>query len=127
MVGEEVGEDVSLTLAQPTLCLTTEHALTLVNHDVIVEEAQGVVVQLILDTLLTEMFHWVAIRAGASPSLSPLRIARRSNWDSGSVLLARGGFLRSLSNSSAIGGFLILARMPLRVLFDVILCRSHVI
>ena len=51
--------------------------LTPVNHDVIVEEAQGVVVQLILDTLLTEMFHWVAIRAGASPSLSPLRIARR--------------------------------------------------
>ncbi len=43
VVGEEVGEDVSLTLAKPTLCLTTEHALilslTLVNHDVIVEDA----------------------------------------------------------------------------------------
>ena len=80
-----MGEDVSLGLAQPTLRLAAEHAmvilLTLVNHDVIVEEAQGVVVQLILDTLLTEMFHWVAIRAGASPPLSPLRIARRSNWD----------------------------------------------
>ena len=96
------------------------------ESDVIVEEAQGVVVQLILDTLLTEMFHWVAIRAGASPSLSPLRIARRSNWDSGSVLLARGGFLRSLSNSSAIGGFLIMEGLPLRGLFNVILCRSHV-
>ncbi len=43
-------------------------------------------------TVLVEMFHWVAIRAGASPSLIPLSIARRSNWDSGSVLLARGGF-----------------------------------
>ena len=107
-----MGEDVALALAQPGLRLAAEHALVIlltpVNHDVIVEEAQGVVVQLILDTLLTEMFRWVAIRAGASPSLSPLRIARRSNWDSGSVLLARGGFLRSLSNSSAIGGFLII-------------------
>ena len=96
MVGEEVGEDVSLALALSTLRLAAEHALiiplTPVNHDVIVEEAQGFVVQLILDTLLTEMFLWVAIRAGASPALSPLRIARRSNWDSGSVLLARGGF-----------------------------------
>ena len=55
-------------------------------------------------TVLVEMLHWAAIRLGASPSLIPLRIARRSKLSSGSFLLARGGFSRSLSNSLAISG-----------------------
>jgi len=48
VVGEEVGEDVALTLAKPGLGLATEHALiiplTLVNHDVIFKDTQGVAV-----------------------------------------------------------------------------------
>ncbi len=55
VVGEEMGEDVSLASAQPTLRLATEDALiiplTSVNHDVIFEDAQGVVVQLSLHPL----------------------------------------------------------------------------
>ncbi len=55
VVGEEVGEDVPLTPALPGLRLATEDALiiplTSVNHDVVLEDAQGVVVQLILHPL----------------------------------------------------------------------------
>ena len=55
VVGEEVGEDVPLTLALPGLRLAAEDALiiplTSVNHDVILEDAQGFVVQLILHPL----------------------------------------------------------------------------
>ena len=43
VVGEEMGEDVSLASALPTLRLAAEHALivplTPVNHDVILEDA----------------------------------------------------------------------------------------
>ncbi len=43
VVGEEMGEDVSLASAQPTLRLATEDALiiplTSVNHDVVLEDA----------------------------------------------------------------------------------------
>ncbi len=55
VVGEEVGEDVPLTPALPGLRLAAEHALiislTTVNHDVELEDAQGVVVQLSLHPL----------------------------------------------------------------------------
>ncbi len=48
VVGEEVGEDMPLTPALPGLRLAAEHALivslTSVNHDVVPEDAQGVVV-----------------------------------------------------------------------------------
>ena len=43
VVGEKVGEDVALALALSTLRLAAEHALvvslTLVNHDVVLEDA----------------------------------------------------------------------------------------
>ena len=77
-------------------------------------------------TVFVDIFHWVTIRPGASPSHSPSRMAIRSRRDSGSRLVTRGGFSRSLSNSSAIGGFLIIGGIPLRGLFCVILCHSHV-
>ncbi len=55
VVGEEVGEDVALASALPGLRLATEDALiiplTPVNHDVVLEDAQGVVVQLSLHAL----------------------------------------------------------------------------
>ena len=55
VVGKEVGEDVPLTLALPGLRLAAEHApiirLTLMNHDVILEDAQGIVVELGLHSL----------------------------------------------------------------------------
>ncbi len=53
MVGEEVGEDVALGDAQPGLRLTTEntlvHSLAPVVYDVVVEQAEGVVVQSTLE------------------------------------------------------------------------------
>ena len=63
---------------------------------------------------------------GRETAAQPERMAIRSGLDSGSRLVARGGFSRSLSNSSAIGGFLICGGIPLRVLLWVILCRSGV-
>ena len=49
VVGKEVGEDVPLTLALPGLRLAAEQALiiplTPVNHDVVLEDAKGFVVQ----------------------------------------------------------------------------------
>ncbi len=55
VVGEEVGEDMPLTPALPGLRLAAEHALiislTTVNHDVELEDAQGVFVQFILHPL----------------------------------------------------------------------------
>jgi len=55
VVGEEMGEDVSLASAQPTLRLATEDALiiplTSVNHDAILQDAQGVIVQFSLHPL----------------------------------------------------------------------------
>ncbi len=49
VMGKEVGEDVSLGSAQPTLCLTAEHALehslAPVDYDVVVEEAKGFIKQ----------------------------------------------------------------------------------
>ena len=49
VMGKEVGEDVSLASAQPTLCLTAEHALehslAPVDYDVVVEEAKGFIKQ----------------------------------------------------------------------------------
>ena len=72
--------------------------------------------------VLVDMFHWEEIRPGASPSHSPSRMAIRSRRDSGSRLVARGGFSRSLSKSSAIGGFLIIGGMPLSRRLIVVNC-----
>ena len=47
------------------------------------------------------------------PPRNPLRIANRSKWDSGSRLVVRGGSPRNLSDSSPIGGFLIIGGIPL--------------
>ena len=48
VMGKEVGEDVSLGSAQPTLCLTAEpaleHSFAPMPNDVIVEDAQGFVI-----------------------------------------------------------------------------------
>ena len=61
---------------------------------------------------LPEMFHWVAIRAVASPSRSPLRTPNHSKRGSGSRLVVWGGSSRKLFNSSAIGGFLMTGGCP---------------
>jgi len=55
VVGEEVGEDVSLGDAQPSLCFPTEntliHPLTAVTDDAQFKDAQGVLVNSILNAL----------------------------------------------------------------------------
>ena len=55
VMGKEVGENVSLALAQPTLCLTAEHALehsfAPMTNNVKVENAQGFFVNSTLNAL----------------------------------------------------------------------------
>ncbi len=58
-------------------------------------------------TLQPDILHCLAVRLVKRPSRNPLRTASRSQRDSGSRLVVRGGGnSRNLFNSSAIGGFL---------------------
>ena len=128
-----MGEDVAPCGTQPGLRLATKdaviHSLAPVVDDVVVEQAERVHLSLLLKslTVLLDIFHWLAIRVGPSPSFSPSRMASRSSLDRGSRLELRAGFSRSFSNSSAIGGFFLVGGIPLRGVLNVTLCRPHVI